>query len=183
MNYHDAVVRHLATFFAGHPRKEEQWNAGPLAHDEDFFVMRYAPRPKSGLWTYCSVGASLPALGAQRLEFFARSPRSDIRLIELVTMVAHYHCTEKLGLFHIFPIGEPWLDGASCDAFLVSLPYTFGPALERLDPESATARFLWLLPITSEERQFAKTNGVDALEERFDKAKLEYWDLARRSVA
>lgn len=183
MNYRDAVVGHLETFFAGHPGKEERWSAGPLAQDEDFIVMRYAPGPKTDLWTYCSVGASLPALGAQRHEFFALSPRSDIRLVELVTMVAHYHRTEKLGPFHMFPIGEPWLDGASCDAFLVSLPYTFGPALERLDSESVTARFLWLLPITSAERQFAKTNGVDALEERFDKARLEYWDIARRSVA
>ena len=43
MNYRDAVVRHLAAFFAGHPAKEETWRAGPMAADEDFFVMRYTP--------------------------------------------------------------------------------------------------------------------------------------------
>jgi hypothetical protein len=184
MTYRDAALGHLASFFHGHPpAKQERWDLGPMASVEDFCVARIAPGPKSSLWTYCSVGASVASTDSQRLEFFALSPRQDARLVELVTMVAHYHRTEKLGPFHMFPIGQPWLDDASCDAFLVSLPYLFGTALERLDAESNSARFLWLLPITEAERQFAKNHGVDALEERFDQAKLEYWDLARRSVA
>lgn len=150
---------------------------------ENFCVARIAPGPKSSLWTYCSVGASLASADSQRLEFFALSPRQDTRLVELVTMVAYYHRTEKLGLFHTLPIGQPWLDDASCDAFLVSLPYTFGTEMEHFYAGSHSARFLWLLPITERERQFAKEHGVDALEERFDQAKLEYWDLARKSVA
>jgi hypothetical protein len=183
MNVRDEIVRHLTTFFAGHPAARERWESGPLAQDEEFFVMRFAPGPKSDLWIYCSVGASLLNPHTQHLEFFALSPRPDARLVELVTMVAHYHRTETLAPFHTLPIGEPWLEGASCDSFLISLPYTFGPALERLDSEVVSARFLWLLPITSGERQFAKMNGIDALEERFDEAKLEYWDIARKSVA
>jgi hypothetical protein len=176
-------MRHLSTFFVDHPANEERWHLGPMAEDEDFFVMRYAPGPKSDLWTYCSVAAPIPPGTTQHIEFFLLSPRADARAVELVTLAALYHRTETLGAFHMLPIGEPWLDGASCDCFLVSFPYTFGPALERLDCEGITARFLWLLPITSSEREFAKANGVDALEERFDKMRVEYWDLTRKSVA
>jgi hypothetical protein len=103
-------------------------------------------------------------------------------MVELVTMIAHYHRTERLGLSHLLPIGAPWLDCSSCDCFLVSLPYSFGPALEHLDYGTGSARFLWLLPITSSERQFAKEHGVEALEERFDQAQLQYWDINRTSV-
>jgi hypothetical protein len=51
-----------------------------------------------------------------------------------------------------------------------------------LDYGTGSARFLWLLPITSSERQFAKEHGVEALEERFDQAQLQYWDINRTSV-
>ena len=176
-------MRHLAAFFVGHPAKEEQWSKGPMAAYEDFCVMCYSPGPKCDLWTYSSIGAALAEPDSQRLEFFVLSPRPDTRLVELVTMIAHYHRTEKLGLSHMLPIGAPWLDAASCDCFLVSLPYTFGPALERMESDTMSARFLWLLPITSAERQFAKAHGVEALEERFDEAKLSYWDISRGSVA
>jgi hypothetical protein len=182
MNYRDTALQHLAVFFAGHPSNEQRWEAGPMAADSDFFVMCFAPGPKTGLWAYFSVGAELLEADAPRLEFFVLSPRFDTRMVELVTMIAHYHRTERLGLSHLLPIGAPWLDCSSCDCFLVSLPYSFGPALEHLDYGTGSARFLWLLPITSSERQFAKEHGVEALEERFDQAQLQYWDINRTSV-
>jgi hypothetical protein len=97
-------------------------------------------------------------------------------------MVAHYHHDRHLDIFHSLPVGQPWLDGATCDHFLVSLPYPFGPDLEVCHLGDGHAQLLWLLPITAAEASFKKTNGVDALEERFDEAAIEYWRTDRQSV-
>ena len=42
--------------------------------------------------------------------------------------------------------------------------------------------FLWLLPITQSEREFCKQHGASALEEAFERAGLEYWQVERESV-
>jgi hypothetical protein len=85
-------------------------------------------------------------------------------------------------VFHSLPIGEPWLEGATCDHFLVSLPYPFGEDLEICRCDETQVQILWLLPITAAERGFKKANGVDALEELFDRAAIEYWRIDRDSV-
>lgn len=40
-------------------------------------------------------------------------------------------------------------------------------------------RFLWLIPITPEEAEFKKQNGLEALEERFEAANFDYLDPSR----
>ncbi len=65
---------------------------------------------------------------------------------------------------------------------MVSLPYPFGPKLEWLESGEVRTRVLWLLPITSAERAFLTSDGVNALEQKFDDAAIEYWDIDRPSV-
>jgi hypothetical protein len=182
MNYHQAASDHLTTFFTGHPHTEHRFGRGPMAQDADFRVLRFEQGPRTALWTYASVGASAASPASEQIEFFILSPFADDRVTELVTMIAHYHRTQHLGVQHMLPVGEPWLRGSSCDCFLISQPYPFGPLLETMDTEGMAARFLWLLPITSAERQFARQHGPEALEERFDETGLQYWDLTRKSV-
>jgi len=43
-------------------------------------------------------------------------------------------------------------------------------------------RFLWLLPITAGEAAFARTRGVDALEDLFERERIDTLDVQRRSV-
>ena len=64
----------------------------------------------------------------------------------------------------------------------MSTPYPLGPELEHCDDPGGHVQVLWLLPITEQERAFATSNGLEALEQRFDDAALEYWDPNRRSV-
>ena len=42
--------------------------------------------------------------------------------------------------------------------------------------------FRWVIPITGEERAYAAEHGLEALEQRFEEAGLEYWDPHRGSV-
>jgi hypothetical protein len=179
-----ALHDHCCQFFQGHEHTEWTWERGPIQNLAPWFmVLRFAPGPRTGLWSYVSLGASLLSQPhAKQLEFLLTTEKETPRAVELLAMVAHYHHDRSLDMFHSLPIGQPWLDGATCDHFLVSLPYPFGEELEVFDCDGTRVQFLWLLPITRAEYDFKKENGVDALEELFDKAAIEYWRIDRKSV-
>lgn len=71
---------------------------------------------------------------------------------------------------------------SECSYLLISLPYPYGPKLEWLDLAGTCVRFLWALPITPREAAYAELNGHDALEQKFDEAKLDYLNPTRSSV-
>jgi hypothetical protein len=176
------VRHHLRRFFDTHPCKEHTWSRGPAVRDlPELRIMEFAPGLRTSLWVYATVGAS-EARADPRLEFVLVAPAQDTRHIELATMTAWYHLKERLGLGHTLPIGEPWLPGSSCTSMLVSLPYPFGPDLERCKLPDGDVRVLWLVPITEAEKQYKNRLGVEALEQQFDAAPLEYWRPDRVSV-
>jgi hypothetical protein len=151
-----------------------------------FHVVVIGPGPRTGLWTYASLGASCIETGEHGIEFFVLAPEPEDAHVELIAMVAHYHATPtanyRLGLGHTVKIGRPWLPGSTCWNLLVSLPYPFGPELERCAVPGGHAQLLWLLPITGEELHFKKEHGLDALEQEFDAAAVEFWKSLRKSV-
>jgi hypothetical protein len=65
---------------------------------------------------------------------------------------------------------------------LVSLPYPFGPELQQCHVGDRHVDFLWLLPITGDERAFKATHGQEALEARFEERGLLYWEVERESM-
>jgi Suppressor of fused protein (SUFU) len=176
------VRRHLQQFFAGHSHSEHVWTLGP-AHEElpRLRVVEFASGPKTGLWTYVTVGA-WEACKDPRLEFLIVAPKQDQRHIELLFMAAWYHGRHGLGTGHTLPIGEPWLPGSTCDHFLVSRPYPFGPDLEICNFPDWHLHVLWLLPITAAERELKVREGCDAIEQRFEECGLEYWMPNRAST-
>lgn len=181
---HEAVRRHLESFFAGHTVEYFIWEPGPIGITlPGFRVARFGPGPKSSLWTYTSVGCAVTTHGnTARLEFVLTCPHETPRTVELLAMIAHRHISDPLGKWHLMPIGEPWLDGSTCDVFLISPPYPFGPDLEICKLADDHVHILWLLPITQSEREYCKQHGAEALEARFEDAGLEYWRPDRASV-
>ena len=177
-----AIGQHLRRFFAGHACEEYQWTLGPAAGElPRLRVVEFAPGPKTGLWVYATVGA-WEARDGPRLEFLIAASEQDQRHVELVTMAAWYHGRHGLGVGHTLPIGEPWLPESTCDFFLVSLPYPFGPKLEVCNFLDGHLHVLWLLPITAAEREFKVREGLESLEQRFDECGLEYWRPGRASA-
>jgi hypothetical protein len=66
---------------------------------------------------------------------------------------------------------------------LVSLPYPFGPEFEICEWGDGThARILWLLPITAAEKDFRRTDGLEALECLFEEHAIHPADPGRASV-
>ena len=179
-----AVDRHIRQFFEGHSITEQQWTLGPHASEmTDFQVLRVAPGKRTHCWTYLSKGASvIEHEDGGLVEFLITAPAAHDRHVELLTMVAWYHKSTRLGLGHTVPIGGPWLEKSLCDYLLVSLPYSFGHQLEICNIDDGHIHFHWLLPITKAEREFKITQGIEALEQQFEKSELEYWNPFRQSV-
>jgi hypothetical protein len=179
-----ALEEHVRTFFHGHQVEAFTWRAGPILDANPHFrALRVAPISPHGLWTYVSVGGwATTAATNHGLEFVLTVPSETPRAVELLAMTVYYHRDERLGLGHTYPIGEPWLPGSQCDYMLVSLPYPFGPDLQQCDVGDRHVDFLWLLPITEQERAFKINHGQEALEARFDEIGLHYWVTRRDSA-
>jgi len=178
-----ALAEHVRRNFPGTAIEAFTWEAGPIREQNPHLrVLRIAPARQSGVWTYVSVGAWAATEDQGRgLEFVIVMPVEDPRAFELLAMTAYYHRGGTLGLGHTLPIGEPWLPGSRCDHLLVSLPYPWGPELQTCHVGERHVDFLWLLPITKEERDFKAVNGLEALESVFEEHALKYWDVERSS--
>jgi suppressor of fused protein SUFU len=177
-----SLENHVRHFFAGHEVANCAWATGPTPQTlPGFRVLSVAPGPKSRLWVYVSIGA-WEASSDSELEFLICAPDESPSQVELLAMAAYYHQQEGLGVGHTVPIGRPWLPGSALDHLLVSRPYPFGEALEVCDLGEHHVHFLWLLPITLLEKEFALQNGLEALEQRFEKGALRYWRADRGTL-
>jgi hypothetical protein len=57
-----------------------------------------------------------------------------------------------------------------------------GPKLGEMRFREHEVEFLWLLPVHQAEVRFRHSAGLEALEQRFDEAGFDIYDLNRRSV-
>lgn len=183
-----AIAEHHHAYFAGHEITERREPSGRV-YDRvpGFFVHEIAPGPRYDGWTYAGVGLweAVHEETGHGLEFVMTAAARLDRVVELLAMAAFYHAGSpdmRLGLGHTYPIGEPWLPGSRCDHMLVSLPYPFGPELEKCTWPSGHAQLLWLLPITQAERDFKAAEGLEALEQLLEDARIDPWDPHREPV-
>ena len=133
-------------------------------------------------WMYGTVGMSGPG-DADAVELYMLAPAPDPGLLEILAAVSDFHRTgERLGWGHSVNFGRPWLENSRCTFGLLSLPYLFGPEFEAFRSGDASARILWLLPITPEERDYKIAHGLEALELLFESAPFDYLDPDRPSV-
>jgi len=146
-----------------------------------FFILRFKPSPNRKMWTYATCGMSSPKRH-KMIEIHIFSYTKNDFLIELLTAIAHYHCTgAELGLGHTVNFGQPWYANSKCEYGLISLPYLDGSSLEWMNSQYGNTQFLWLLPITREEVMYKKKYGLEALEEQFEKG-VNYLDYFRESM-
>jgi hypothetical protein len=184
---HRTLIReHVTNFWPNSLVSEELQGEGPIRDSlPGFAVIKVEPRSPGEPYVYVTYGcfASKP-IEHIRHEFFIISPRRDESHVQTLTMLANFHADARyrLDVGRVVGIGDPWMEQSSCDHLLVSLPYPYGPKLEWLRLKNICVRFLWLMPITAMEAAYAELNGVQALEERFDKARPDYLNPNRPSV-
>jgi hypothetical protein len=185
---HDRILQHYREFWGADRVADSHWTPEHLGSRlPDFHIAKVAPATQDGMRAFASIGAWRATEGEERgLEFIVAAPSLSAAVMHRLGMVAYYHAgpTEnRLGAGHRLPVGEPWVEGSELDTILLSLPYPWGPRLEHCQLPDRHIQVLWVLPITSAESAFARENGVEALEQRFDDAKIDYLDPFRASVA
>jgi hypothetical protein len=181
-----AIETHLRHGFPGQRVVVQGWRTDAMSAPH-VRVLRVDPESRGGLWLHVSSGASLPvegaaAAGTQGSEFVLVTPFKTLRAVELLAMVVYFHGVQELSVGDTVSVGEPWLPGSTCGHLLVSSPYLLADELWTLSLPGRTVNFRWVIPITAKERAYAAERGLEALEQRFEEAGLEYWDPHRASV-
>lgn len=182
-----ALLAHVRNAWPENIKERYTWQLGPIQSTlPDFSVLRVDPASSGEAWIYLTQGAWEIETGlGYREEFFLVSPVESPRHIETLVMLAYFHADPKnrLDVGSCVNIGRGWIEGATCDHLLVSLPYPYGPKLEycTVTPE-LTVRFRWLLPITAKENDYLRTHGLEALEQKFQDAGIDYLDPKRAPV-
>lgn len=185
---HSAIHEHVHDVWPGRPVEFFEWTLGPITENvPDFRVARVDPIEPRQAWVYMSMGMSFAAACQEHpIELFILAPFEEPLHVELLAMVADYCFETKTSpyLNRIFNIGRPWCEDSECDYLLISLPYTLGPKVEwkTMPRGKPPIRCLWALPITSKEAAYAGKEGVEALEQLFDKHRINPVDPKRRSV-
>src|SRR5215470_8852117 len=185
---HDPVRGHLARVFPERALARVALGPGGMVVNlPELAIWELAPPAEEpGIpWVYVSSGASAePMDDGFGLEFVLCAPAAEPLAAKLVAMVANLHADPRypMSLGQVLEIGHPWLPGASADHLIVALPTIFDPELEWLSGRARTARFIWLVPITRSEAEFAKQHGLDALQSRLGAAQADLAALARASV-
>ena len=184
---YDELDGHLRTQWPGARHHDRRFPAGPMRELIPNFLVRVVePSRDNGGWVYASLGASTQQReGLPRTEFFLLADHHDDRYVEMVTMVAHYHLTidHPLHVDRFIAIGQPLAGSGGQNTILVTLPYPYGPKLEWCKTHAGDVRYLWLLPIYESERDFIYSDGLEALEQRFDDVGFDVADLQRAPVA
>ena len=157
------------------------WDLSKIGYQDSGSV---GPTDRSDPWVYATIGASSVGSEGERVEFFLLAPSESPRHVETLAMVAGFYALAEhdLSLGDTVNIGRPWADGSGADHLLVSLPYPFGPTLERLEVGGELVRILWLVPITEPEARFASLNGAEELERLFDDEGADVLSVVRPSM-
>lgn len=181
MDFSLEIQEHYAQFwgeFTVHRFDKGRVNELPAG----FKILKFPPNNKRSMWTYATCGMSGNP-GANAIEIHIFSPAEHDFLIELLTVIAHYHVTGgNLGLGHTVNFGCSWYKDSQLDYGLISLPYLDGPAFELYQIEMKKIQFLWLIPITASERNYKMQYGLEMLEQKFEEIHLNYLDPYRKSA-
>jgi len=102
--------------------------------------------------------------------------------LETIFMTAYCHHTTPLDVGHTVPIGRPWCPGARCDHLLLSVPYSLPPEFSRLDVAGHEIEILWLMPVYASEARFRHKHDLESLEQLFDEAGFNIYDVNRDAV-
>lgn len=183
--YSEEFKSHAENYF-GSPAQEQVWDKEFVAQKTPGLkCLEFQPSDELGYFSYVSCGlASLLPDEEVKHEYVISSPFMTPEHSELMLMIGAALINRKAfyGLGDIIKIGRPWIYGSEAEHLLVSLPYPYGPNLEIANSVLSDLRVLWLLPIYTSEVKYYESQGLDALEEKFDEQAIRFWEIDRRPV-
>lgn len=181
MDYNKNVIKHYKEFWGEFT--EHKFNKGPVGElPIGFKILKFEPNNRHNMWAYATCGMS-NKVRVNSIEIHIFSPKENDFLIELLTIIAHYHVTGgNLGVGQTINFGRPWCDKSNSEYGLISLPYLDGPLFENFQVGLERIQFLWLIPIMKTEVEYKKINGLEALERKLEESNFNYLDPYREGV-
>lgn len=188
LELHKQIRRHYDEHWGAGRIEEVHWTPGPVATRlPQLHIAKIAPSSEGEPWTLATIGMSEVDAGHNHgIELVAMAPDAGAAVIFVLGMLAYYHAgpeENRLDLGHTVPIGQGWVEGSALDHVLISLPYPWGPKLERCQLGKRQVRVLWALPTYEAERRFKAMEGLEALEQRLEAASINPLDPQRPPVA
>lgn len=182
----EAIEHHLEMTWPGRAHTDERWAIRPISvWIPTVRVRRLVPRHSTEPWTHVTIGAWRATAGhAHAFEFVLDALADSPEHVETLTMLANLHGdpASAIHMGSIVEIGRPWTGQSESDHALLVPPYRYGPDFGTLVLSDLVVEFLWVVPITPREAEFAGRRGVEALEERFEISGLDMIDPSRPSV-
>lgn len=176
---HDHVDQH----WPGYDKSLMRVDHPVTAAVPNFRVACIHPKSDDEPWAYLSLGgfevSPDPLCG---LEFLLLAKDQDGQHAGTLALAASLHSQSPLKQGSVIDLGEPWAEGGKLQHLLVTLPYPYGPNLERCQAGLYSLRVMWLLPITAAEFALLQAESLEALEGRFEQAGIDFLDPSRDSV-
>ncbi|WP_432825168.1 suppressor of fused domain protein [Dactylosporangium sp. CA-092794] len=178
MTYEKHAMAHLAAYWQVTPRPH-RLSAGRVGELPSWFKVLEFHRERT--WCYATVGMSNGE--PDGIEAFILAPEQNLRAVEFLHMLAHYHLTgARLDLGHTVNFGMELWDGSGLDHGFLSFPYPEADGFHAFEWDNGRTTVAWLIPITSTEREYKRANGVEALETLFERRRLNHLDPSRPSL-
>lgn len=180
----EAIERHYASYW-GSPSRRASFS-GP--GDQTVEILKWdANVNPEGVALYATIGASFGSADddtpSHRVEFIVGLLPEDDEVAKSLALLAMYPSTEKGSVDHGHTVtfAEPVLPGTDMRTFLIlrqrrelheilpALPLRSGIHVE----------FLKAIPIFPSELEFKKAHGLDGLLDRWEDAKVPFWNPKR----
>ena len=119
-----------------------------------------------------------------RIEMFVYLETKNTEIAQMLVDVASYVYREKTFIhwMHILPLGRRCAEGSSLKSLVFRVPRFEGKTFSQIETKNGDVQFLWACPVWNEERIFARTKGLEALENKLDKLGTDLFDLKRKCV-
>jgi Suppressor of fused protein (SUFU) len=178
VDFEQCATAHFTRYWRATPRRR-QLTAGRYHELPSWFRVLEFQRERT--WRYTTVGMSEGE--SDGIEAFLIVRDQNLRAVELLYALAHFHRTgAPLNLGHTVNFGTALWDGSNLDHGFLSFPYVDANGFDSFECDGRKTHVTWVIPITASERNYKKTDGVEALETLFEEHGLDYLNPARPSV-
>jgi antitoxin YqcF len=182
------IARTAAAAFGGKPSVTRYWDDN---HHSSVDILACLDQPTEGVTSYATLGLSdTPLLqdGAEfpvRVELLGACAGNVDFFPNVLSTAAFYVINDRLFCQPgaIFPrVVEMYDPEITMKHLMFVSPFVWGDAPQTLELPDKTVAWLLAVPISDGERHYAETNGAEALEDLFEQAQVDVFDIDREPV-
>ncbi len=187
------LPEHIATFLG---KPEDSWHLETdslrASTRADLQVVKISNQPVKGVAAYATLGLShavlrMPGNRTTRQELvfaaYERFPAPEIASFLLTFGATVLSLGEALLRGDMIGPQNPLIPGVAANAVYCTMPVPFDARLATYDASDPATVFVWIVPATGDEAEFALRNGWGKFEELLERREPDLWNLDRPSIA